>query len=125
MLGRGFHRTQGDFPIPLPEIDRHNVTRRLIDTGHRVSLTWPFQGRIRGMPDPESQDHTPTNEQQSQLERLTDTVKFDCAQLCSLVFRIYGDKDHRTLRAEEIAASIKRFEWAVERANDSGPAAHA
>lgn len=77
------------------------------------------------MPHPESPHRDPTGDQLSELERLTDVVKTNCAQLCSLVFRIYGDKDERTLRAEEIAASIKRFEWVVERANDSGKAARA
>jgi hypothetical protein len=83
----------------------------------------PIQGDA--VPHPEGPNRTPTSEQRSQLERLTEAVKLDCAQLCSLVYRTYGDKDNRTLRAEEIAASIFRFEWAVERANDSGPAAHA
>jgi hypothetical protein len=74
---------------------------------------------------PESPHGVPTPDQLSELERLTDSVKTNCAQLCSLVFRMYGDEDHRTLRAEEIAASIKRFEWAVERANDGDQAASA
>jgi len=60
----------------------------------------------------------PTEQGKLDVERLN-------VQLCSLVFRIYGDKDKRTLRAEEIAASIKRFEWAVERAGESGEAANA
>ncbi len=77
------------------------------------------------MPLSESPHGVPTSDQLSELERLTDVVKTNCAQLCSLVFRIYGDKDNRTLRAEEIAASIKRFEWAMERAGESGEAANA
>jgi hypothetical protein len=72
---------------------------------------------------PESPHGVPTGDQLSELERLTDVVKTNCAQLCSLVFRIYGDKDNRTLRAEEIGACIKRFEWAVERGNDGDQAA--
>jgi hypothetical protein len=77
------------------------------------------------MPNSESRHCAPTGDQLSELERLTDAVKTNCAQLCSLVFRIYGDEDNRTLRAEEIAASIKRFEWAIERAGDNGEAANA
>lgn len=77
------------------------------------------------MPLPESSHGVPTSDQLSELERLTDVVKTNCAQLCSLVFRVYGDKDDRTLRAEEIAASIKRFEWSVERADDRGETAEA
>jgi hypothetical protein len=74
---------------------------------------------------PESPHGVPTGDQLCELERLTDSVKTNCAQLCSLVFRMYGDKDNRTLRAEEIAASIKRFEWSVERADDRGETAEA
>ena len=74
---------------------------------------------------PESLHRAPTNDELVELERLTDTLKTNCAQLCSLVFRIYGDEDNRRLRAEEIAASIKRLEWAVARGNDGDQAANA
>ena len=77
------------------------------------------------MPLPESPQGVPTSDQLSELERLTDVVKTNCAHLCSLVFQIYRDKDNRTLRAEEIAASIKRFEWAVARGDNGDQAANA
>jgi hypothetical protein len=114
---------QGDFPIPLPKISGHNGDQAPIDAGARTLLPWPTQGEA--MPLPESPHGAPTSDQLSELERLTDVVKTNCAQLCSLVIRIYGDKDNRTLRAEEIAASIKRFEWAVARGNDGDQAANA
>jgi hypothetical protein len=74
---------------------------------------------------PESPHRAPTSDELSELERLTDVVKTNCAQLCSLVFRIYGEKDNRVLRAEQISAAITRFEWDVARGNDGDQAANA
>jgi hypothetical protein len=77
------------------------------------------------MSHPEGPRPAPTGDQLSELERLTDTVKTNCAQLCSLVFRMYGDEDNRTLRAEAIAAAVTRFEWAVARGDDGDQATSA
>ncbi len=77
------------------------------------------------MPIPESPHGVPTSDQLSELERLTDVVKTNCAHLCSLVFQIYGDNDNRVLRAEAISAAVTRFEWAMERGNDGDQAANA
>jgi hypothetical protein len=77
------------------------------------------------MPQPEGSRPAPTCDQLSELERLTDVVKTNCAHLCSLVFQIYGDKDNRVLRAEAISAAVTRFEWAVARGDDADQATSA
>jgi hypothetical protein len=121
---REFYHAPGDFPIPLPKIRRHNGEQACYRRGREdPASARSTQGQAMSLP--ESPHGVPTGDQLSELERLTDVVKTNCAQLCSLVFRIYGDKNNRTLRAEEIAASIKRFEWAVERGNDGDQAANA
>ena len=59
------------------------------------------------------------------LEDLKEAFKADCSKLCALVLEIYGEWYDRSLRAEEIADAVKRFEWAVERATRKAQASSA
>ena len=71
------------------------------------------------MPQTEKPVSAPTMEQLCELGRLKGAVDVDCSQLYSLVLEMFGEQDNRTLRAEQIGAAVKRFEWALERAPNS------
>jgi hypothetical protein len=69
--------------------------------------------------------HAISTDELLELEHLKESVKVDWSRLYTLVLQMYGGRDNRTVRAEKIAASILRFEWAIERAADSDQTASA
>ena len=80
---------------------------------------------VRNRSRPEDRREPPTVTQLHDIALLKEAIKADCSELCTLVLEAYGEWDARSLRAEEIADAVKRFEWAVERATGSAQASSA
>jgi len=63
----------------------------------------------------DSKQWMPTREQISELDRITETTKSDCSQVCSLVLEMYGEGTPGPYAPMRFG-DIRRFECALQRA---------
>jgi hypothetical protein len=61
-----------------------------------------------------------TSEQLSQLKRDLDEMKLRAEEIANFISLDFGSEDSRTVRAQELVASVQRLQWALERGGQVG-----
>lgn len=61
-----------------------------------------------------------TSEQLSQLKRDLDEMKLRTEEMANFISLDFGTEDSRTVRAQELVASVQRLQWALERGGQGG-----